>query len=374
MKFIRILSLLVLLTPVLSQAASIPGAIRWSPWYGSPNGVSVQRTLGPTTWQTRMPFFGTVNSPYDVTINGNQQATIDAEIEYGKNGGIKYWAYLWYKGTGSTLGAPYDPMMNAWQLHQSSTVKNDMNWALMLPLGDITGASWFTSNQATLISWFQQSNYQKVLTGRPVFYIYIDNYNTDLSTYWGNSNANVASAISSFRSAVTTAGVATPYIILMYGTGGAQDAQQIGADATSNYIGNLGTVGQATTWASAEANLETYWSQLASQATTYSIGMVPIAMDGWDTRPRSQNIVAWENSNHNHFGQSIYVVAPTASQLTTELQDCANFVAANPSTNPSQLILIYAWDECDEGGCIMPLYSSSGPNLTKLNALAAVSW
>jgi len=368
------LFLVGMLLSALSHAATIPGAIRWDPWYGSPNVVSVQRTLGPQQWQTRMPFFGVVNSPYDVTINGNQQSTIDAEIEYAKGAGLKYWAYLWYSGTGSNpLAAPYDPMMNAWQLHQSSTYRNDMNWCIMFPFSGITGASWFTSYGSTLISFFQQSNYQTVLSGRPVFYIFIDSFN--LGTYWNNNIGNVYSAVAAFRAAVVAAGVPTPYIVFMYGTGGAPYAPEIDADATSNYIGNLGTAGQPTTWATAEATLETYWSQLATAATSASIDMVPIAMEGFDTRARIQNIVQWESSQIAHFGQSTYIVLPTASQLTTELQDCVTFVNANTSTNHSKLILIYAWSECDEGGnCLMPHYSPTGPDLTTLNAVGAVSW
>jgi hypothetical protein len=363
---------LSLLSFLVEASTTIPGAIRWSPWYGSSNVTSVQRTLGPAIWQTRMPFFGTSNSPYQVTINGNQQSTVDAEIGYANGAGLKYWAYLWYGALTGTL----DPMMNAWSLHQTSSSKNNMNWSQMMQFDNITGSSWFSTNTATIAGWFLQSNYQTVSSGRPVWFIYMDGgYNTALTNNWGGSATNFASAITTFRAAVQTAGAGNPYIIIMSGTNAAQ-AASLGADATTAYIPDFGTGAQPQAWSVTDAAIEAYWASLSVAAAASSIGMVPIAAEGWDTRCRKQNIVAWASPiGHNHFGQATYDTLPTASQLTSELQDAVTYVNANVATVPTTLILIYAWDECDEGGnCLMPQWTSGGPNLTTTNAVGAVTW
>ena len=118
-------------------------------------------------------------------INGDQQSVMDAEINYAASAGLKYWAYCWYGQQ-----TPASPMQNAWNLHQSSVVKGGMNWCSLLQFGRIGPFSLWNANIPTYISYFQQANYQPVLTNRPLVYLFIDRLDP-LTHAWGGSWANV---------------------------------------------------------------------------------------------------------------------------------------------------------------------------------------
>jgi hypothetical protein len=80
-----------------SHGRPLVGAIRWDAW--QENGdiqATVERTLGPSHWHYRLPFFAQVTGSNSVAINGNTQAIMDQEINYAANAGIDYWAFCLY--------------------------------------------------------------------------------------------------------------------------------------------------------------------------------------------------------------------------------------------------------------------------------------
>ena len=366
-------SMILILGPSYVSAATIPCAIRWDAFdTGTTNTIdkSVSRTLSPPQFWYRAPWYAVPEGPNSLLINGDSQSTMDQEITYAHKAGLTCWVYLWYGAT--------DPMQNAWNLQQTSSIKNEVNWAQMESFENFYGASSVTAATPAIISYFQQSNYQTVLGGRPLWFLYDDgSYSTYVHDFWGGSSASVASAISTFRSSVEAAGLQDPYIVMV--NGNAAIAAAVGADAVSNYIPNFGTAAIANPWFNVDSSIEAYWASLGSSAAANGIQTVPIAATGWDTRPRKENIVDWEAVGGKPYaGLDVYDVLPTPSQFTSELQDAVTYVDSNPTLVPSQVILIYAWDECDEGGnCLIPHYnpsSPSTPDISTLNAFSAVNW
>jgi hypothetical protein len=362
-----------------AQAANgtIPGAIRWDAWYGGGSGSEptvnqqVANSLGPQRWQSRAPWFATPPSAFSNAINGNAQAVMDAEIGYAASAGLKYWAYVWYGQE-----TPASQLQNAWALHQSSSVKANMNWCLMLQFSRMGPASFWNANIAAYVSYFQQANYQTVTVAaavRPLVYVYIDDL-THLTTDWGASWANVQTAFNALRTATTGAGLATPYIVLLNGTpaNAASYVTQTSADAISNYTGGV-VAGVAMPWATYETGVEAFWASMGATGTP----IVPIAQTGWDRRPRLQTPPSFGGAGQRAwFGANVYIVPPTGAQLTTHLQAAVSYVVANPTQCPSKAILIYSWDECDEGGsAIIPTYGTgSGPDTGRITALQGVTW
>lgn len=358
---------------------TIPGAIRWDAWYGGGTGsegnVNTQecRTLGPAIFQSRAPWFATPVSPFLMTINGNTQAIMDAEITYAAAAGLRYWAYCWYGQE-----TPVSPMQNAWALHQASSIKNNMNWCLNWQFGRIGGLSAFTANIPTYVGYFQQANYQTVTattTLRPLVYCLISD--TDLAAAWGNSWANVASAFTALRAACVTAGVGNPYIVFQYGSAAqaataASFVTQAGADAISQYATGGGGSTNVVTWPTFEASVEAFWA--AQVATTTPV--VPLCMVGFDQRPRKITPSSALGTKPN-VNLANYVVFPTPTQLTAHLQAAVSYVVANPTPCASKAILIYSWTECDEFGALIPSYNATNPAApvtSALDAVAAVTW
>ena len=352
---------------------TIPGAIRWDAWYGGGSGSEgtvnqqVSQSLGPATFQPRAPWFASPISPFLNSINGNQQATMDAEITYAASAGLAYWAYCWYGQE-----TPTSPMQNAWSLHQSSSIKNNMNWCMILQFSRLSSAS-MAANQATYVSYFQQANHQTVTAttaARPLLYILMDT--TSLANFTGGATG-VATAITNLRAACTSASIGNPYVVIMYGTPSqaASWVTSFGADAISNYSAGSVTT-NATPWATFEPTIETFWATMAGTGTP----IIPICMDGFDQRPRKLHPPSFSGFKPN-VNMANYVVAPTASQLTAHLQAAVSYVVANPTYCPSKAIIMYAWDECDEFGCMMPTYNAANPATpitTALNAVGAVTW
>ncbi len=385
-----ILSILVLilgcLTANMAKATTIPCAIRWDAWYGSlasdPDPAKDATYKGTAAsvsaggFQYRAPWFAVQQSPVSLSINGATQAIIDQEITYAHNAGLKCWAFDWYTTSTTVYNSS---LMQAWNLYQTSTLKNNVNWAMNWQFTRLGNAAAFTAAIPTYVSYFQQANYQKVLGNRPVVFFFIDGPNS-ITVNWGGSWANVQTAFNALRTATTAVGLGTPYIVLMTGnqTTAATEATQSGCDAISNYGAGLGTSGTwITPWATAEAGIEAYWASQNVAATAAGISMVPVAQTGWDIRPLINTIL---NFYHGiaHSAQSVYVTAPTGAQVTAHLQAAVNYVNANAAVNPSGLILIYSWNELAEGGNgIMPQYNPSNPsspNVTVLNAVGAVTW
>jgi len=356
---------------------TIPCAIRWDAFdTGLSNSINkdVTRTLSPAIYWSRAPWYSVPNGANSMIIDGDIQAIMDQEIRYAHDAGLTCWVYLWY-------GVNH-PMQNAWRLHQASSIKNEVNWAQMLPFGAIHGPGGFSQLTPEIISYMRQQNYQRVVNDRPLWFLFDDGgYKTELPGYWGNNPAEFATALLRFRAAVQAAGLPNPYIVMLDGgaDGNAATAASLGADAVSNYIPDFGAEARAKPWAKVAASISSYWKRLGSSASAHGIKVVPIAATGWDTRPRKQNVVSWEVATRPpNEDLSVYDVLPTPRELTVELQSSVSYVTNNPKIADSKVVLIYAWDECDEGGnCLIPHYNPAAPGVPDtriLNAFRDVHW
>jgi hypothetical protein len=313
----------------------IAGAIRWDAWYNvsSPSGYA-QRSLGPMAWENRAPWFCTAH-PTDnlIDANGDRQLIMDLEIGYAAAAGLKFWAFDQYDPASANA-----PLLTAWKFYQQSTLNAQINWCWIALADSLFGSTGnYSAQVAQYVSWFQQSNYQKVLVGRPLLFLFFTTFPS-----FGNDATNFAAAISALRGACTSAGLASPYIVVMGPPASASTAMQaIGADAISHYLGGIPLGVAGATYASLINTSVTYWGQYLATGNQ----VIPTVQMGWDKRPRIQNPVPWDPSP-----SSDYVMPGTIAERVSLLQSAVNFVNANPAACASKAVIIYAWDECDEGG------------------------
>jgi hypothetical protein len=346
----------------------VVGAIRWDAWAatGQPTANSgmvnaaIRSTLGPSKWQSRMPWFGVPTSPDSVSIDGNKQAIMDAEIAYAKAAGLNYWAYCWY--------GPSSPMMQSWALHQASSHRTDVNWCLLLQFSRLGGPSGMSTAQPAFVGYMQQANYQKVRGGRPLVFLFIDNL-AALASDWENSYSDLQSTLNALRTACTSVGLLQPYVVVMYGvpTMAAAIAAAIAADAISNYISSI-VNGHPAAYKAQISEDARFWAAMA--ATGKSI--VPIVQTGWDTRPRKERPPYFAPQSPGT-GISNYVAAGAPAQIAADFKAAIDYVSSHAHVCPSKAILAYSWDECDEGGsALIPTYTPSGPNHAILDAVSSV--
>nr|MDO8115016.1 hypothetical protein [Candidatus Sigynarchaeota archaeon] len=323
------------------------GAIRWDAWYENPAPEStnwnisdlVEQTLAPEKYHHRVPFFANITSNGSVEMPVASQDLIDREINLAKNGGIDYWAYCWYRnGTGMEL---------ARLLHQSSAYRNEVNMCAILENvhfnteQDIDG----------LIHAFTLDHYQRVMGDRPLVYFF--------------SVENItATTIQRLRERCTEEGLPSPYVVLLSWNATMPDIiTSVGADAASAYV----TTGEDG--APFQQNMvkeQGRWEDWRRQG----LKVIPIVTTGWDPRPRKETHVGWENL----YADNSWIQAGTAQDIAQQLALSMLWVKDNPESAEARAVLIYAWNEFDEGGWIAPTRSDIQDNGTivpeRLDAIA----
>jgi len=326
------------------------GAIRWDPWYiqiDTGARVSMETTLGPSKWQGRAPSCASITSPDTIDFGHcGTQTQIDGEIMAANAAGLDYWAYVWY--------GPKHEMQTAWRLHQSSSIKSEMNWCMIF-----SGYSLFVREVANsadqYISYFRQNNYHKVVTNRPLIFLLHDT----------TSPASLRSGIEAMRAACTIAGIDSPYVVLLVGAvPGAGSAA--GADAIGIYS-KANSAPEAGYYSDLVNVVEAYWMTLA--ATGQSV--IPTAVTGADRRPRVERPVPWEAATQKPYvGDDLYYAAGTPAQIAAHVSDMVAWIKANPGACTAQTGLIYSWDEHDEGGSTLnPTLSTGSAVLTAVGEM-----
>ena len=190
-----------------------------------------------------------------------------------------------------------------------------------------------------------------------------------LELNWNGDWANVRIALDGLRAACARKELPVPYIVIMSGAPSVAYSvmSAVAGDAISNYIGPVPGGSQPGTVRSNSAT-QTYW---AKQAAT-GVSIVPICMTGWDTRPRKLHPPLWQKIQPG-IGVSSYVAAGTPAQIATHALAAITYIKTHPKACPSRSLLIYSWDECDEGGSVLiPTYSLAGPDNAILNAVGDI--
>jgi len=343
----------------LAAQRPIVGAIRWDAWHGSASTVGevVEGTLGPQRYHHRLPFFAEVLSDTEVRIVGNTQETMDREIAYAHGAGLDYWAFVIYP--------PDLAMSEGLKLYLSSERKSDINFCLDLQGGWEGGgglAAW-PERVARYVGYFRAPCYQTVLGGHPLVYLYsaTDLVGDGRFATWGEARQ----AFDTLRAATTDADVPTPYIVAQDWTPEAamQTLGRLGLDAIGAYA--LAGGGIEASYADLAAHVESWWDSARGAGAP----VVPLVMAGWDRRPRIERPHPWEPWQKPGEGMDRYYEAATPAELATHLQHALQWIASNPSSAKAEAVLVYAWNENDEGGWIVP---TLGEGAARLDAIAEV--
>ncbi|MGW3955387.1 hypothetical protein ACWEKM_31645 [Streptomyces sp. NPDC004752] len=275
-----------------------------------------------------------------VNSDATLQGVMDQEIQYAKKAGIDYWAFVYY---------PQQPLARARELYLSNEHKGDVNWCAVLD-GNFTGN--YAANLPHLVAQFSEPNYQRVLDGRPLVYFF-----TTATVDW----------VAKMRAACSQAGLPDPYIVVMAWTaqGAAATKTAVGADAVSRYATGMQNGQPYSNLANAEASL---WDQYAAAAGE----VVPTVSTGWDKRPRYDYPLSWE-PNYTGFKDE-WTQQATPKEIAAHLRGAVSWNNTHPDNASANTVLIYAWNEFDEGGWICPtLFEIKGAGRPlRLDAIAQV--
>ncbi len=373
-----------LLLKSLPKGRPLVGAIRWDAWYGAlpastrlpasveypgfdasrnrkvsqDPGKETSRSLAPDKWRYRWPFFTTLNPDGTAKeFNGNSTAVIEKEIDYAVHGGLSYWAFTAY---------PEDcPLSYSIKTFLTCKNRDKLKFCLYLPLWPAYGR--IANEQAEEAFWahvlrmVKQPNYLKVEGNRPVFYMgFLTGPLVDklVSGRWQR-----------FCGELEKCGLGKPWVALCVGSpkSSMKYYNQLKAEAWSQYAvsGNA----KAGEYSELAARAEAFWESCAATGEP----VAPICTTGWDRRTRVMNPVSWESFHQKEDAMSYYYKAGTPDEIAAHIGRGVSWFKKHPGKNGTELVLIYAWNELDEGGWLVPaLPPPHGQGTARLDALRKV--
>ena len=99
---------------------------------------------------------------------------------------------------------------------------------------------------------------------------------------------------------------------------------------------------------------------------------VPIVTTGWDKNPRIDNPVSWEKGGGYH-KQKVFPSRAAPDEIASHLNNALTFVRKQNKLCESQAIIMYAWNEYDEGGWLAPTRGPDGkPDHSRLDAVGKI--
>lgn len=332
---------------------SIVGAIRWDAWHGDQGmpGKAVQAALGPKEWHSRLPFFAEITGDGEVRIDGSSQSVMDQEIEYAHNAGLDYWAFVTY--------APDTPMSLGLKRYLASEKRNLIRFCLITECGRWRDPKYVERLSALMA----EPGYLTVLDNRPVLYLgFISN--DKIRANWGNAKT-FAKVIDGLRTAARNKQLGNPYIVIMdfNPNKGKKWLDALGCDALSSYATQGG--GQGAPYSDLARHAERFWDRCRATGAQ----VVPIVMSGWDRRPRIARPVPWETWQQPGVGMDKYYNSPRPEELAEHVTQALNWLKNNRPHAQAALAIIYAWNENDEGGWLVPTLSEG---TSRLDALSKV--
>lgn len=355
-QFVIPLFLLLLVTECPAKDFLV-GAIRWDAWYGDGSGVNreVEKTLSPRQWQWRAPFFAEVVEENELEIRGRAE-DLQKEIDYAADAGIDYWSFC-----------IYDPDINlsrALQWYLEAPNRDRINFCLNLQGGHMSfgGLQQAKKRIDLYVNYMKRQEYQLVLEGRPLIYVF--NLENAIGTKALGSESELKEFFHTFRSRAIECGLQNPYIVVQAQPERAyQYALKYGADAIGHYA--VMTHWENQTYQQLTDYTEGYfWSEYLSK----KMEMVPIATAGWDNRPRIETGVFWQPELKDKSITEFHAPAKL-KELAEHIRNALSFLKKNADQTPAQTILIYAWNEFDEGGWLCP---TLGEDTSRLDALKPI--
>lgn len=349
---LRCAALLLFWVPLLwsgenaeKPARPIVGAIRWDAWTGGNVTGEVEKTLGPAKYQFRLPWFAEVLDEDRVRIDGGRQEVMDQEIGYAAGAGLDYWAFLIY---------PKDsPMSVALELYLKSARRKDVKFCAILHGSLMVAEEKWPAERARLIGLMGEPEYQKVLGSRPLVFMFHDSF----------LDSKHSKRLDDLISAAKAAGL-NLYLVYMGWNpkGDWKNVAPRGFEAVSAYA-----IAGAGKFADVARQAEGNWKSALDGA----VPCVPLVTTGWDKRPRMDHPVSWELT-HDYHKTKTFTETATPAEIGTHLSRTLVWVREHAETCPAQTVIIYAWNENDEGGWLTPTRKADGTADTgRLDAVKA---
>lgn len=366
MKHTLTLLIALLLTPLATLHAAEPekpivGAIRWDGWYGVGGVVKqTESSLGQRKYHFRLPWFARVLGDDRVSINGDSQTVVDQELAYAAQAGLNYWAFVDYACESADMHI-------ALNRYLATKDKRGVRYCFVEEGARLDRAG--TAGWPRLVEHFRSADYLTVLDGRPLLFVFVKTAKLDKLEWEELKRQTIA------------AGMKAPYLVLM-GWNPEQDGRDmaaLGFDAVSAYArGGSYSMTQPSYAEQCAMIRRERWEKWQ----TLRIPSVTFASAGWDTRPRNERPPSWMKDGvkaepdpipPSQQKPLIDAVTATPEELAAHLRDAISWTQTHRDLNPANAVILYAWNEHDEGGWLQPTLGTDGkPDESRVKALHSV--
>ena len=337
------------------------GVVHWDCSHPSDTwwGGYQTRTLSPKKFRTYTPYYADIISENKIEYHWRDQKEFDIELEYAIQAGIDYLAFVFYPVEGSKKHVPTSSadcshvvhaLKYAYRMYLSSELKNKIGIAAIMgkhPFAE--------SDYLELAELLKQPYYEKV-NGRPIVYL-----------FWQIKVEDIEGVLK----AVEKVGGEKPLFIAMYGGKLPMNTRYDLVDGLSAY--SCGTEGVTTHAELLADGIE--WNIYRSTARDNQLidakninKTVPLYPVGWDPSPRVDIPSPWTT-----YPDVSYAKSPTAAELLEGAKVFADSIKDTNYLNDTFFghIMMFAWNEFEEGGWICPTYNEDLTiNTEKVHAVA----
>lgn len=293
-------------------------------------GFHQTRTLSPRKYRTWTPFYADILGDDKIDYHERDVAEYDRELQYAIDAGIDYFAFVFYPreealrasgcADGAWEGYVYE-LNSARLLYESSKLKNKIGMALII------GASDHHESDYEEIARLMQEPYYEKIDGRPIIYLF----------------SAKREYVDGVRRAVEKAGGAKPLFFTMNSEG-----------LNSDYVDGV------SSYACGKSGIDNYGdlveAAIGNNEGKADSGMltVPIFPMGWNPSPRIDIPSPWVNYKNTN-----YAPPASVSELLRGGERFAEWYSEKKakSENFTNHILVFAWNEFEEGGWICPTYN-----------------
>lgn len=324
-------------TAITRSDKTLIGTIRWDAFTKStPDGQDpasqVARVLSPAKYHNQAPFFASVESDGTVSFPEYTVELWEKEAEYAVNGGLDYFAYLWYETT--------DAMSQPRKMHLESSKKDTIKMCGILE----SVRSNKTMNE--LFEAMKDSCYLR-LDGRPVLYLYgVDDW--------------TAENVEKVRKQAVLAGIKESLYVVGMTTDKTKFTANVKKDIDAVSWYSTGASKKDMTYAELAESCEDVLNIMGLLAKSGKIDIIPSFTTGRDSRARIETGVSWvkgdpkaTEDSQKPYGNR-YSLQPTMDELKAHVTKFLDFMLVNKEVTTSNLVCSYGWNEHEEGGWLCP--------------------
>ena len=340
----RFLALLCLPFALLAADRPSVGAIRWDAWSGGGVTAQVEQTLSPEKHRFRLPWFAQVDASGRAHIDASAPGVMEQEIAYAKAAGLDYWAFLTYP--------EHDAMSSALTRYLRSPRRADVGFCLILHQTLSVPAERWPAERDRTLKLLREPGYQQV-AGRPLVFAF------DVKT----EQPTIRQRFAELSASAHAAGL-DPYFVYM-GWHPSRDFKTRSAEGFAAVSAYAHPSAEPVFAKYVEAFERHAWADALATQTPY----VPLVTTGWDKRPRQDHPVSWEK-DAGYARQRTFPATATPAEIAAHLGRAMDFVKQHPAVCPANTLIVYAWNEHDEGGWLCPTWTPSGrADTSRLDAL-----